>query len=516
MATPAFNITPQFKWVRTSGLLSGVSLAVLLGAFLRFYQIDSLPPGITPGLAGTGLAALSWLAAPSITGLSGATDFAPAWLLLQSLAVWILGPSELALRLWSAALGSLAVLTTWLWLRSWFDSRIALLGALVLAANPTAITIDRLGSIAAIAPLLLTLGLWLTTRAWRTRKLVDILLAGTVLVATLAFGPFGWLSTAIVGLLGAIMAISRRRKLRLNRVQLIGVGGVVVLLAIAGFAIGLSGVTPAQVVNQYGLASGIGAISQTKASVLAMLAVPGSGDTNYQHNLAGQPVFNAFFALMLVAGFLAALGRIGQLRYQRVLIVVLLALVPATLTTQGAPNSARLMLALPALAALVAIGISYMLELWYNTFPINSAARTAGLSSLVVLMGLSLVLGYTHYFRAWGNLAEVRTAHSEGAVRLAANLKNDKSQAQKYLVATADEQTVVNYLSHRGPGYIALTPQTLTGLPTGPGARKFYITPTDRAAITKTLQAKFPGGVWRPHYSLFNQAEIYYTYETAK
>ena len=81
---------------------------------------------------------------------------------------------------------------------------------------------------------------------------------------------------------------------------------------------------------------------------------------------------------MFVAGLLVAISRLHERRYRLLLLFFVVLLLPALLTTVGVPNAARAFAAAPIVLTLAALGISYMLELWYRTSPINSAARTTG------------------------------------------------------------------------------------------------------------------------------------------
>jgi hypothetical protein len=84
------------------------------------------------------------------------------------------------------------------------------------------------------------------------------------------------------------------------------------------------------------------------------------------------------------------------------------------------------------------------------------------------------------------------------------------------VVAAADEQPIAEYLDAGQVQYTAIQASQLNGLPINPGTRRFWITSSQRDEAVKSLKLKFPGGVLRPHYSDFNQTEIYYTYEATK
>jgi len=157
-----------------------------------------------------------------------------------------------------------------------------------------------------------------------------------------------------------------------------------------------------------------------------------------------------------------------------------------------------------------------MLELWYATFPINSAARATGQAAIILLLGLTLLQGYTQYFQAWAGSTAVYVAFNEGTVSMAGHLKTDKFVGERYIVASADQFPVVDYLDYGFGGYRDITPADLVVLPVATASRQFYIATASRDDAVKTLKDKFPGGVLQPHYSAFNQVEIYYTYEVSK
>jgi hypothetical protein len=91
-----------------------------------------------------------------------------------------------------------------------------------------------------------------------------------------------------------------------------------------------------------------------------------------------------------------------------------------------------------------------------------------------------------------------------------------KFTGQRYVVGANTELPVVAYLNHGGLSYQPLEPQSIAALPVASVDRQFWITAGSRDDAMKTLKVKFPGGVLRPHYSDFNLAEIYFTYEVNK
>lgn len=511
MATP--SIRPPFAWLGKHTSL--VSLLVLLGlaAFFRFYELPTLPPGLDDKAATIGLQALNLVDHGQLPSLNATNGFAPLWTILQASAIKLLGHTELALRIWPALLGLLAVLTTWLWVRSWFGVRVGWLSAFLVAVTPWSVTLSRNASEAALFPLLVTLTLWLATRAWRSQRIQDYALLSLALAVSLFCGPMGWLLVLVMTGIGLTLWIRTKQLITFNRAR--AVGASVVLLGLAGFAyvVALSQDALKHLPQASNIVDNVGTLGTNLVRTLLMFNV--HGDENYRHNLAGEPLLNIFVGLMLVAGLLVSISRLHQRRY-RLLFCLLLLILPAIITSATVPNAGRAVAALPIVLTMAAIGISYMLELWYATFPINSAARATGQAAIIVLLLLTVFQGYTQYFRAWGASSEVYAAYNETAAELAHRLRDIQFKGRRYVVGTPDQQRVVAYLDHNQVEYRGLEPQAIAGLPVDPGPRQFLITTGSRDEAVKVLKVKFPGGILRPHYSDFNQAEIYYSYELSK
>lgn len=513
MAKPNTNTRP-FAWLGRYWVPVGLGLVLATAAVFRFLRLDSLPPGLDETSARIGLQAQNLGSTHWIPVLNSDNGYAPLWVWLQSASVHIFGHTAVALRLWPALLGVLTVLVVWLWLRDWFGTRVAWVGSVTLAVSPWAVTLSRTGSEAALIPLLVALTLWTGGLAWRTPSRLHYLALGAVLALNLLSGPLGWLLTLATGVTGLWQVIRHGGLKQLTTPsRLIGGGAVVAGLALLAYFVGASFAAVKALPSALGLATSLGAFSQNFVKVMLMFNV--HGDENYRHNLAGEPLLNAFMGLMLIAGLLVAISRLHQLRYRILLLMSIIMLIPALITTIGAPNANRAAGVMPLIFALVGIGTSYMLELWYATFPINSAARATGQAAIILLLALSVVQGYTQYFVAWGESTAVYVAHNEGATLMAGHVRDEKFAGKRFVIVPAEQMPTVRYLAF-GTDVHVLTPAELNALPITPGPRQFYIGAASRDEAVKILKAKYPGGVLRPHYSPFNLVEIYYTYEVTK
>jgi 4-amino-4-deoxy-L-arabinose transferase-like glycosyltransferase len=512
MATPR----PPFSWLGQHTDWVSLTVLAVTAVFFRFWHLIPfnhqlvLPPGLYTGEAISGLAAGNVVSHGWWPGMTAVNYYAPLWVVLQAKFVWLLGHTILALRLWPAIFGVLAVLVTYLWARDWFGRRIGWLAAFIVAITPWSVTLSRNALPTAIIPFLTVTTLWLGTRAYRRGGMWYWLGLAAVLVADLLSGPLGWLIVATVVVVGGLALLRRRDAFKLGRDRLPALVIGLVGLAVAGYVVVLSLGALKHLPSATGLTAKLASLADGTGRTLAMFNL--HGDDNFRHNLSGEPLLNAFVGLMFVAGIIVAASRTHLRVYRLILILLAVLLLPAAFSTIGAPNAAHAAAALPIVAALAAIGISYMLELWYSTFPINSAARTTGQVAIIILLLLSLFHGYTQYFRAWAGSAETYGAYNEAAVASANFMMTTPAKGERVFVATVDELPVAAYLVNGKPPYLGITPAQLVALPTA-GPHQFIVTAGARNDAVKNLGLKFPGGVLQPHYSGFNQAELYYVYE---
>src|SRR6266536_6574324 len=150
------------KWIKQHryGLL--LALVIALAVFMRFYQLGQLPPGLHPDEAANGLDIFRMLEHHDFRPLYNTNGPREAlFFYFQAIFVAIMGNTILALRVAPALLGSLGVFTTYLWARSWFTKRTALVASFIMAVLPWSVTLSRDGFRASMTPLFVTLTLWL-------------------------------------------------------------------------------------------------------------------------------------------------------------------------------------------------------------------------------------------------------------------------------------------------------------------------------------------------------------------
>jgi 4-amino-4-deoxy-L-arabinose transferase-like glycosyltransferase len=498
MAKPR-TLVPQ------NGYRIGFIIVLLLASFFRLWHLTSLPPGLAPGEAQIGLAAYYLLHHGVWPNLSLATGGSPVLVLLEAINLWLFGHSLWILRLVPALLGIAAVGATFIWGRSWFGRRTGLLAAFLLAITPWSVTLSRNVEPAALAPLLLALILWLGTRLWHRRTIVEaVALAVVVLIAGLS-GPVGWTILLAAGVMGLAVGISHKTRPNLQQMGLwIGLTVVATLpslvIAVSGHGRGRA-VFGSASLGQY--LSGIGH---------TILAFQIHGDDNFLHNLGGEPLLNVFVGIMLISGILVALTRWRQRPYRALLLGFVAALIPTIMAPQTAPDAARLAVALPLALALASVGIGYMLEVWYVTFPINSAARLTGQLAILLLLALSVYQGYTQYFVAWSNSSETHRAYGDAALGVAAWISKLPAGTDALIVANGDDATIIRYRVSGNHPYEIVDPATLANaLKQRP--LHLVLTTTWRDQVVAELKTTAPGGTLEAQQSSFDGADLYYTYD---
>ena len=506
------KLSASFIVRRRDWLFAGLILFVAV--LMRFWHFASLPPGVTTTEALIGLQAQNLLSHGWLPGMNAINGYAPIFVWLQASAIAVFGSSTWALRVWPALLGVGSVIAVWYWGSSWFNARVAGVAAFVLAVTPWAIMIARNGTPTALAPLLTCLTFLFAGYAYTKRSSVWRFGLVVFLFVDLMAGPLGW-AIAASCLLLSIIQIIRTRYWGRPGVASIGIivsaligSAIVSLMFVASFG-ALKGIGNAAV-----LVTSFHVATDTIARTLFMFNL--QGDDSFAHNLGGQPLLNVFVGLMFIAGILVTISRTHERRSRVLLALFVMLMIPAFVSSAGVPNAAHAAAVLPVVMLLVALGVSYMIELWFATFPVNSAARSMGQAAIIVLLCLTFFQGYTQYFWAWAGTSEAHVVYNESAVASAKFLSASKFNGLEYLVGKPSELPVGAYITNSKPPYTSLTPELLTVLPIGAGARQFVITGPASHQIQQTLTAKFPGGLLKPYVSKFSGSELFYVYEVSK
>lgn len=507
------------QFVRTHRWQLGVAGVLLLAAFFRYWRLDSLPPGLHPDEAANGL---------DIFRITEQHDLRPFYstnggrealfFYLQAIGVKLLGNTTLALRVAPALIGTLACGALYLWIKSWFGKREALMAALLMAVTPWAVTISRDGFRAGMVALMVPLTIWLYTKAFQTGKVWWYVAAGVSLGAGfytyIAFRLFPLILVSAFGFLLFWRRALLKRWAAGIAVSLVAMG--VTLLPLALYT----------TTHFNDVVSRSGGVSFTNPSlnhghplqtlgeniVTTALMFNFKGDNNYRQNLGGQPELNIFVGAMFLLGILVCLVHLKRLRYCALLLTFGVMLLPEVLTAEGLPHALRAIGALPPTIGLAAVGIGYLLDRWYGVFPLNKAAQFAGQAAIALLLSLSVYHGYVQYFVAWANSQETYDAYAEDISVLADYYLDTPFPGERYAVSGTYGLQALEYLTHNHVRYIQIDPKKLPKLPVTAGAKEFSTLEGDKDKVLTQLKAQYPKGRVTPHYSSFSGNELFVTY----
>ncbi len=423
-----------------------LSIGVLaLAAFLRLWQIAQLPPGLHHDEAFHLLRAQEIMrgeALPVYNTSNNGNEVLITYLAAFTLS--ILGPVTWAGRLAAAWAGLLSVALTLRAGNELFPKQrsIGPWAGLALATLYWNIDFSRFGTepiLAAMAAAGAVAALWCGARTGRRRA---YLLAGVSLgLGLVGYAAFRLFPLALGGA-GLALFITQRP----NRKTLL-VGG---LLA-AGVAIliytpeGLFFIrNPQWFLNRFGQVTQgtLGSTDPGRNLLTNALKTLGglfvSGDGNWRHNLALRPALDAAQALFVLLGMAVCLARWRTPESWALGLWLAVGLAPSVVTVE-APHFGRTVMATPALALLMGVGIA---SAWQWT----SSRLAHGL--IVTALGLSITLTATDYFGRWAHDPHLFSAFSGEQVSIAHALESVPAGSSFYLTPLGFRQDywTVEYL----------------------------------------------------------------------
>lgn len=157
----------------------GLGLIVLLGAFLRFYNLGAYSVGNGYYAATVQSMLMSWhnfFFAAFEPGGSITVDKPPLGFWIQATSAYFLGVNGFALALPQALAGVLSIPLVYHLVNQTFGRMAGLMAALVLATSPITIAAERNNTIDGLLLFVLLLATWAFVRAVRTGRLFDLLL----------------------------------------------------------------------------------------------------------------------------------------------------------------------------------------------------------------------------------------------------------------------------------------------------------------------------------------------------
>ena len=396
----------QRKTIGHWSLVIGLIFVVSIAAFLRFYRLNELPPGMWFDEAWSTVAARD-TTAQGVFSPYFAANFGgmhPAIVYLTRFANLFTSGHPLTIRYTLAGVGTLTVLLSFFSYRAIFslkikDSRtcpelaeglkidaseessivnhqssiLALLGAFILAITFPFFLFTRMGfESSLVAPASLVV-FWCLAVALRKEMAQWYLLTGAVLGLSLySFDTARFLPFAVSLAYWGVVLLHRRkegfRRHLLNFVWLT-LAAFVIFVPLGTYFIQnwgqfteRAGITTYNTLGP-GAASVPLSLLNNAWRTLGGLSLPGFGDVIARHNLPGHPVFDVFLSILFWLGVSVLIWKwpVRQAQGRPFSIIFIswagVMLLPVILT-DGAPTYTRIFGAIPALAGIAALSFS--------------------------------------------------------------------------------------------------------------------------------------------------------------
>jgi 4-amino-4-deoxy-L-arabinose transferase-like glycosyltransferase len=408
---------------RRQGWLLAVVAILFIAAFLRLYQLDTVPPGLNFDEAGDAVAAVDILSGqPQLFWRIGGGK-EPFWPYLLALAFWLGGRTPFVLRLSAALVGIATVGVTYAAVRAIFSAEgawrargLAALTALGLATAYWHVSFSRLGLRVITMPLFIVLCsyfLWkgLCQGKGRYFALSGLFLGGSLYTYTGArFWPL-----ALLVFLALNWLLSRGQTPTKASTPPIRPFAILALSALAAASPLLVYfiLNPADFVARAAVTSFLspqvshGSPWQTlfTATWQTLGAFGFTADANRLVNLPGRSIFSLPEAVLFWSGVAIALWRVRRPPYLFALSWWLVMLAPAIAAPEEVPHYLRTLGAAPIAYLFPALALVTLGE---KARRILEARRTCQLVALaaVLLYGWAGWRTYHDYFQVWARDAD--------------------------------------------------------------------------------------------------------------
>lgn len=428
-------------------------LTLIIAAFLRFYNIAGLPPGLYPDEAMNGNNALETLATgdfkvfyPENNGREG------LFINIQALSVAIFGNEPWALRLVSAIFGIFTVLGVYFLAKEIFAKHsVALLSAFFLAAGFWHINFSRIGFRAIMAPFFLTWGIYFLLKFFNSispdiKRRALFAIAGGIFYGLGFHSYIAYRGTPLLIFVILVFYWLKNKEWE-NRKKIIIAVSVFTLFALLAFApLGIYFLqNPRDFFGRTAQVSVFKSPSPLKDLSLNVLKTAGmfnfAGDYNWRHNVAGKPLLFWPVGILLTIGVAFGAVRIFKNPKQEVDFWILfswlaVAALPVVVSNEGIPHALRAILMVPPVFIFAGYGGILSYEFLAGKFKNPFLLKSFKISAALFLTAVA-AQGYVSYFIVWGGNPNVQGAFAADYVKIGRELNALPKELPKYVIVEA-------------------------------------------------------------------------------
>ncbi len=432
-----------------------IILIIALAGFLRFYNLQEIPPGVWPDEAMNANDALATIDSgeyklfyPDNNGREG------LFMWLVAFSFQIFGTSIWSLKFFSALAGTATVLMVYLLSKEIFyreehfgnikASCAGLTAAFLMAVSFWHINFSRIAFRAILAPLLMTASLYFLFKGFRNKKIINFILSGSLF----GLGLHTYISFRIAPLVIAIpiffFLIDYLKTKNLKKYIFF----IITFTAFAALSALPMGIyfwqNPDDFMGRTGQVSVFDAenpITELSKSTLLHLGMFNFyGDPNWRHNFSGHPMIplpvGIFFIIGLVVFMKKLIGSLKKRDYGAVAAYSILPawffimLLPGILTIEGIPHALRIISVIPPVYIFAATGACSVYTL---LMPIIKNRKVFVVLSFIFILGIS---GYeiNRYFLKWAKNPEVAKAFTAQYVEIGNYINSLPEDVSKYVI----------------------------------------------------------------------------------
>src|SRR3989344_1914530 len=446
---------------------------IIMAVFFRFYQLDSVPPGLWSDEGANGVDALKAIDSGDYKLFySNNNGREGLFINLQALSIKLLGSTPYALRVVSAIMGVLTVVGLYMLTRYLFDWRTASIASFLLAVSSWHVIFSRIGFRAIMLPLVLVWVFYFLWRGLRTGSLYQYIITGIIgglgfytyfsyrtvpLIALIVFGNY-WISLK-KDFNDSAYDHSRNQLLKGFTIMLV----VVIIIALP---LGIYFLQhPEDFLKRDGNPISVFAQNEPlKEFGLSIVKTLGmfnfSGDFNQRHKIPGWPELSIPISLLFAVGFIKELThwlrrKHGHFSTQHTFLFswFFIMLLPGFLSTE-APHALRTIGVLPVVMIFSAKGFWLLLNLLKRYHQITDYHSSTDLSSyyreknilisvtiIIFLFSLGL-LEYSRYFNVWAKEPALKSAFAQSYMDISDYLNNASPTITKYVLVNEGDVLV--------------------------------------------------------------------------
>ncbi len=449
-----------------------------IAAFFRLWKLDSIPPGLYPDVALNGNETLQSLKThdfkvfyPENNGREGIM----MWLIALSFSIF--GVSIWSIKIVSAAIGILTVFGLYLLTKEILqntrykiqDTRyIALLSGFFLAVSFWHTNFSRIGFRAILLPFILVFSFYFLFRGFNTKRIWNFIVSGIIFgLGFYTYTSFRVTPLILFAVLIPYWLIYKKQNLHpvrnkppqaaaavpsagrisngVKKQFLFSVSYFLLSIFIIALPIGIYFLQHPQ--DFISRATGVSIFSQEnpiKSFAISLIKHLGMfnfhGDTNWRHNLSGQPMLDLLTGILFLIGIIFSIKKLIKsfkeknysafAVYCTLIAWFFIMLLPGVLTYEGIPHALRTIGVIPVLYIFAGIAGWEMYDWFYKN---TKKQKLLVFVSSFILFAIAFA-NLNEYFVKWGENPELKNAFSENYVKIGNYLNSLSQSIKKYVI----------------------------------------------------------------------------------